>query len=40
VSCATKELRRDRRYVELDVRGFDDAQRPVYDGRMTLIWAA
>jgi hypothetical protein len=40
VSCASKELRRDRRYVELDVRGFDDAQRPVYDGRMTLIWAA
>ena len=38
--CVGKEIRRDRRYVELAVRGLADAGRPVFSGRMTMIWAA
>lgn len=40
VSCVSKELRRDRRYVELRTQGSGDGGRTIYDGRLTLIWAA
>lgn len=39
VSCAAKEIRRDRRYVELQVDATGDGGRSIYRGRMTLIWA-
>jgi hypothetical protein len=39
VSCAAKEIRRDRRYVELLVDATGDGGRAIYRGRMTLIWA-
>lgn len=38
--CVGKEIRRERRYVELAVRGLTEADRPVFEGRMTMIWAA
>ena len=38
--CAGKALRRERRYVEVDVRAAGEDGRPVFDARMTLIWAA
>lgn len=40
VSCVHKELRRERRYVELEAIGTGTGGRPIYTGRMTLIWAA
>lgn len=40
ITCIGKELRRDRRYVELVAKGRDTFGRPVYEGTMTLIWAA
>lgn len=39
VSCAAKEIRRDRRYVELQLDATGDGGRAIYRGRMTLIWA-
>lgn len=39
-TCAGKELRRERRYVEVDARATGDGGRPLFAGRMTLIWAA
>ncbi len=38
--CVSKEVRRDRRHVELAVRGLADGGRAVFAGRMTMIWAA
>ena len=38
--CAGKELRRERRYVEVDVQATGDGGRAIFTGRMTLIWAA
>lgn len=38
--CTGKELRRDRRYVDLAVRGHTLSDRLVFDGRMSMIWAA
>ena len=40
VSCVAKELRRERRYVDLLVQGSGDGGRPLYSGRLSLIWAA
>lgn len=40
VTCAGKELRRDRKYVELLVQGCGAGNRPLFDGLITLIWAA
>lgn len=40
VSCAGKELRRGRRYVELDVLATGHLDRPLFSGRLTLVWAA
>ena len=38
--CVGKELKRERRYVELACRASGKAGRPLFDGRMTIIWAA
>lgn len=40
VTCLGKEMKRERRYVELDVRGTGRDGRAIYDGILTLIWAA
>ncbi len=38
--CAGKELRRDRRYVQIAVEATGEAARPLFDGTLTLVWAA
>lgn len=40
VHCVGKELRRERRYVELQVQGSGEDGRPIYAGHLSLIWAA
>jgi hypothetical protein len=40
VVCAGKEMRRERRYVELQVSGAGEGGRKLFDGLITLIWAA
>jgi hypothetical protein len=40
IQCIGKEIRRDRRYVELQASGTGDGGRAIFTGRMTLIWAA
>ena len=40
VVCARKEMRRERRYVELQVSGAGEGGRKLFDGLITLIWAA
>ena len=40
VSCAAKEMRRGRRYVDLQVQGSGDGGRVIYTGQLSLIWAA
>ncbi len=40
VACVSKELKRGRRCVELQVRGTGEGGRSIYGGSMTLIWAA
>ena len=40
VVCAGKEMRRERRYVELQVSGAGNGGRKLFDGLVTLIWAA
>lgn len=40
VWCAGKEIKRERRYVEIGVQAAGDQQRPLFDGRLTLVWAA
>jgi len=40
VDCRSKEMRRGRRYLELQIQGSGAADRPVYRGVLTLIWAA
>lgn len=40
ISCVGKELRRGRRYVDLEVVGTGEGGRPLYRGLMNLIWAA
>lgn len=40
VACAGKEIRRERRYVDLGVRATGDGGRALFDGRISLIWAA
>lgn len=39
-TCVGKELRRERRYVEVDAVATGDGGRALFSGRMTLIWAA
>jgi len=40
VVCARKEMRRERRYLELQVSGAGEGGRKLFDGLITLIWAA
>jgi hypothetical protein len=40
IACMEKELKRERRYVELQAWGTGDEGRSIFTGRMTLIWAA
>jgi len=40
VVCIRKEMRRERRYVELQVSGTGNGGRKLFDGLVTLIWAA
>lgn len=40
VSCADKEIRRGRRYVEFAVRGVGVRGRLLFEGQLTLVWAA
>lgn len=40
IVCTHKELRRERRYVELRACGTGEDGRPVYTGSMSMIWAA
>ena len=40
IACMGKELKRERRYVELQAWGTGDEGRSIFTGRMTLIWAA
>lgn len=38
--CAGKELRGERRYVEVDASATGDGGRLLFTGRMTLVWVA
>ena len=40
VRCISKELRRERRYVDLEARARGEDGRALYVGRMSMIWAA
>lgn len=40
VSCLHKEIKRERRYVDFGVVGKSDDGHPIYEARMSLIWAA
>jgi hypothetical protein len=40
IACVEKAFKRERRYVELQARGTGEEGRPIFIGRMTLIWAA
>ncbi len=40
VYCAHKEMRRERRYVDLQVQGTGEGGRVLFDGVIGLIWAA
>jgi hypothetical protein len=40
VVCVGKEIRRERRYVDLQVQASGRAARPLFTGEMRLIWAA
>jgi len=40
MTCASKELRRERRYVEIEVSAQGIDGRKIFSGLITLIWAA
>lgn len=40
VACEGKELRRERRYVDLSVKARGEGERPIFEGLISLIWAA
>lgn len=40
ISCAAKEIKRERFYVYLEVNGTGDGGRALFTGCMSLIWAA
>ena len=40
LSCAGKELKRERRYVDFQVRATGEGGRALYGGILTIIWAA
>ncbi|HLU04045.1 MAG TPA: hypothetical protein VKZ94_14885 [Advenella sp.] len=39
IRCIDKQIKRGRRYLDLEVTGYDANQRPLYVGKMSLIWA-
>jgi acyl dehydratase len=39
IACIGKEIRRERRYVELDAVAKGEAGRALYAGRLLLVWA-
>ena len=39
VSCSGKEIKRERRYVELRTEGSGNDGRPLFTGDMTIVWA-
>ena len=40
VSCVGKEIKRERGHVDIAVRAVGEQERPLYEGRLTLVWAA
>jgi acyl dehydratase len=40
ITCTGKELRKERRFVELATRSAGEGGRELFRGNMTLIWAA
>jgi acyl dehydratase len=40
VTCVAKEVRLERKYVTLRVQGTGQDERALFDGRLSLIWAA
>ena len=40
VTCLSKEIKRERRYLDLEVRGTGAGGRAVYSGILSLLWAA
>lgn len=40
ISCVSKIIKRERFYVDLEVKGTGDGGRALFSGRMSLIWAA
>ncbi len=40
IDCRAKEMKRGRRYVELLARGRNQDGTPVFQGLLTLVWAA
>lgn len=40
VRCVSKEMRRERRHLELEVRGTGADARALFDAQLSLIWAA
>lgn len=40
VTCAMKELKRDRRYIDFDTQTHGEDGRSLFTGRLRLIWAA
>ena len=40
VTCTGKEMKRERRYVQLQTVGTGDESRPLFNGIMTMIWTA
>ena len=40
VRCLDKQIKRERRYLDLQVQGQGDDASPIYTGVLSLIWAA
>ena len=40
IDCSSKEMKRGRRYVELSARAENEGGVPIFQGVLTLIWAA
>lgn len=40
VMCVSKEIKRERKYVDFAVKGLGEDDRVLYEAKMSLIWAA
>lgn len=40
LACAGKEIKRERRFVEFSATATGQHERPLFDGHLTLLWAA